>query len=150
MSIKGFPAYEKEHAQLYNKYRWWLGLTWGDVLDKASDLYPRKVGLVDNSGSLTYGKLREKVDRLAIGLVGLGIKKHDFVLLQIPNWHEYVIAFCAKDRGRCRLVASAPYGTRDQPPLYAYKTQGMDTAREVQEARLRADHRKSSPGEPST
>ncbi|HUT73093.1 MAG TPA: AMP-binding protein [Desulfatiglandales bacterium] len=95
MSIEGFPAYKKEKAQLYNKYRWWLGLTWGDVLDKASDLYPGKVGLVDNSGRLTYGELREKVDRLAIGLVGLGIQKHDFVLLQIPNWHEYVVAFFA-------------------------------------------------------
>jgi len=95
MSTEGFRAYKEEQAQLYNKYRWWLGLTWGDVLDKASDLYPGKEGLVDASGTLTYGKLREKVDRLAIGLVGLGIQKHDFVLLQIPNWHEYVIAFFA-------------------------------------------------------
>lgn len=95
MSIEGFPAYKKEQAQLYNKYRWWLGLTWGDVLDKASDLYPGKVGLVDDSGRLTYGELREKVDRLAKGLVGLAIQKHDIVFLQIPNWHEYVIAFFA-------------------------------------------------------
>jgi non-ribosomal peptide synthetase component E (peptide arylation enzyme) len=98
MSTEGFPAYKKEQAQLYNKYRWWLGLAWGDVLDKASDLYPRKVGLVDNSGSLTYGELREKVDKLAMSLVGLGIQKHDFVLLQIPNWHEYVIAFFAAQK----------------------------------------------------
>jgi 2,3-dihydroxybenzoate-AMP ligase/mycobactin salicyl-AMP ligase len=95
MSTERFRAYKNEHAQLYNKYRWWLGLTWGDVLDKASDLYPVKVGLVDDSGGLTYGQLRDKVDRLAIGLLGLGIQKHDFVLLQIPNWHEYVIAFFA-------------------------------------------------------
>jgi non-ribosomal peptide synthetase component E (peptide arylation enzyme) len=95
MSAERFRAYKKEHVQLYNKYRWWLGLTWGDVLDKASNLYPGKVGLVDDSGALTYGELRDKVDRLAIGLLGLGIQKHDFVLLQIPNWHEYVIAFFA-------------------------------------------------------
>jgi non-ribosomal peptide synthetase component E (peptide arylation enzyme) len=95
MSTEGFRAYRKEQAQLYNKHRWWLGLTWGDVLDKASDLYPGKEGLVDDSGSLTYGQLREKGDRLAIGLVGLGIQMHDFVLLQMPNWHEYVIAFFA-------------------------------------------------------
>jgi len=95
MSMEGFPGYKKEDAQLYNKYRWWLGLTWGDVLDKASDLYPGKVGLVDDFGRLTYAELREKVDRLAIGLVGLGIEKYDFVLLQIPNWNEYVVAFFA-------------------------------------------------------
>ncbi|UCH06156.1 MAG: AMP-binding protein [Deltaproteobacteria bacterium] len=98
MSIEGFTPYAKEQEQLYNKYRWWLGLTWGDVLDRASDLYPGKVGLVDDSCRLTYGELRDKVDRLAKGLVELGIQKHDFVLIQIPNWHEYVIAFFAAQK----------------------------------------------------
>ncbi|UCE34562.1 MAG: AMP-binding protein, partial [Deltaproteobacteria bacterium] len=46
----------------------------------------------------TYGELRDKVDRLAKGLVELGIQKHDFVLIQIPNWHEYVIAFFAAQK----------------------------------------------------
>ena len=95
MAIEGSTEYCSEEAQLYNRYRWWLGLTWGDVLDKASDLYPRKVGLVDDDERLTYLELRQKVDCLALGLMDLGIKPTDRVLLQVPNWCEYVWAFFA-------------------------------------------------------
>jgi len=95
MSIDGFVEYNAKDAARYNKYRWWLGLTWGDVLDRATDLYPQKVGLVDGASRLTYAELREKVDRLAVGLMGLGIQKCDRVLIQIPNWNEYVYTFFA-------------------------------------------------------
>ncbi len=86
MGIKGFTEYDGKDAELYNRMRWWLGLTWGDVLDKASDLYPSKVGLVDDDGRMTYQELRQKVDCLALGLIDLGIQPTDRVLIQIPNW----------------------------------------------------------------
>ncbi len=95
MPIQGFEPYKLEDVERYVKYRWWLGLTWGDMFDKATDLYPRKEGLVDDTARFTYRELREKVDRLAIGFMGLGIKERDFVLLQLPNWHEFIFAFFA-------------------------------------------------------
>ncbi|OPY79605.1 MAG: 2,3-dihydroxybenzoate-AMP ligase [Syntrophorhabdus sp. PtaU1.Bin058] len=95
MPIEGFREYAKEDIEKYNKMRWWPGITWGDMFDKATDLYPNKIGLVDDAGSWTYSQLREKVDRLAISLMRLGIKSRDWVLLQLPNWHEYIIAFYA-------------------------------------------------------
>ncbi|OPY81198.1 MAG: 2,3-dihydroxybenzoate-AMP ligase [Syntrophorhabdus sp. PtaU1.Bin058] len=95
MPIDGFEPYRPEDVERYVKYRWWLGLTWGDMFDKATDLYPRKEALVDDTSRFTYRELREKVDRLAVGLMGLGIKERDFVLLQIPNWHEFIFAFFA-------------------------------------------------------
>lgn len=95
MPVEGFQPYKKEDAERYIKYRWWLGLTWGDMFDKATDLYPRKEALVDDTSRFTYGELRGKVDRLAIGLMRLGIKEKDFVLLQLPNWHEFIFSFYA-------------------------------------------------------
>ena len=95
MPIQGFEPYKTEDVERYVKYRWWLGLTWGDMFDKATDLYPRKEALVDDTARFTYRELREKVDRLAIGFMGLGIKERDFVLLQLPNWHEFIFAFFA-------------------------------------------------------
>ena len=44
MYLEGFQQYKQEDADKYNKYRWWLGLTWGDLLNKAADLYPAKRG----------------------------------------------------------------------------------------------------------
>jgi len=95
MPIRGFQPYKPEDVEKYVKYRWWLGLTWGDMFDKATDLYPRKEALVDDTARFTYHELREKVDRLAIGLMRLGIRERDFVLLQVPNWHEFIFAFFA-------------------------------------------------------
>ncbi|MCX8021497.1 MAG: AMP-binding protein [Syntrophorhabdaceae bacterium] len=95
MPIDGFNPYRPEDVEKYTKHRWWLGMTWGDLLDKGSDLYPRKEILVDDTSRLTYRELREKVDRFAIGLIEIGVKPKDFVLLQMPNWHEFVIAFYA-------------------------------------------------------
>jgi 2,3-dihydroxybenzoate-AMP ligase len=95
MPVEGFEPYKPEDAELYNKRRWWLGLTWGDLMDRASDLYPHKEGLVDDTHRFTYGELRQKVDRLAVSLMRLGVKERDFALLQLPNWHEFVIAYYA-------------------------------------------------------
>ncbi len=95
MPIEGFEPYRPEDAERYNKYRRWLGITWGDMFNKAADLYPDKEGLVDDTHRFTYREFRNKVDRLAMGFIGLGIKERQFVLLQIPNWHEYLLAFYA-------------------------------------------------------
>ena len=73
-------------------------MTWGDMFDKATDLYPGKIGLVDDAGRLTYAELREKVDRLAVAFIEMGIKPRDWVLLQFPNWHEYIVTFFAMQK----------------------------------------------------
>ncbi len=98
MAVEGFTEYAREDREKYDKRRWWLGMTWGDLFDKATDIYPDKIGLVDGVGRWTYAALREKVDRLAISLMKLGIKPGDWVLLQFPNWHEYVLAFFAMQK----------------------------------------------------
>ena len=111
MAIDGFTEYNKEDAERYNRFRWWLGLTWGDVLDRVTDLYPRKVGLVDDVNRVTYEELRERVDRLAIGLVKLGIQPKDFVLIQVPNWNEFVYAFFAAQKIGAIVVLLLPRHT---------------------------------------
>ena len=38
------------------------------------------------------------MDRFAIALMKLGVKQRDWVLLQFPNWHEYIVAFFAMQK----------------------------------------------------
>lgn len=104
MPIAGFEEYRREDAEKYNSRRWWLGLTWGDLFDKATDLYPEKEGLVDDTSRFKYRELREKVDKLAVSLISLGIKQGDFALLQIPNWNEFIISFFALQKVGARVV----------------------------------------------
>lgn len=95
MPLEGFTPYQKEDADKYNKFRWWPGITMGDLLDKAADMYPNKEALVDNTSRYTYSGVREKANKLAISLMELGIKKQDRVLLQLPNWNEFVYSYFA-------------------------------------------------------
>lgn len=93
--LKGFTPYKKEDAEKYNRLGWWPGLTLGDLLDKAADIYPNKEALVDGRSRLTYSQVREMADRLAISLMELGIKTMDRVLVQLPNWREFVYSYFA-------------------------------------------------------
>ncbi len=95
MPLKVFVPYKKEDAEKYNKFRWWPGITFGDMLDKAADLYPDKEALVDTTSRLTYSQLRKEANRLAISLMEFGIKPQDRILLQVPNWNEFIYSFFA-------------------------------------------------------
>ena len=98
MLLEGFTPYRKADAEKYNRLRWWSGLTFGDLLDRAADIYPDKEALVEGEIHLTYGQLRERVDRLGVSFMELGINTHDRVLLQMPNWNEFVIAYFALEK----------------------------------------------------
>ncbi len=93
--LEGFTPYSKEDAEKYNKFRWWSGLAFGDILDRAADIHPEKEAFVDRKTRLTYGEARENTNKLAIGLMDLGIQPLDRVLVQLPNWHEFVFAYFA-------------------------------------------------------
>lgn len=104
MPVAGFNEYRREDAQRYNDRRWWLGLTWGDLFDKATDTYPDREALVDDTRRFTYRELRDNVDRLAASFISLGIGQGDFVLLQLPNWNEFIISFFALQKAGARTV----------------------------------------------
>jgi 2,3-dihydroxybenzoate-AMP ligase/mycobactin salicyl-AMP ligase len=93
--LAGFVSHRKEDADKYIERRWWAGLTLGDILDKAADIYPDHEALVDASGRLTYSQVRDKANQLAVGMMRLGIEPQERVLLQLPNWNEFAYAFFA-------------------------------------------------------
>lgn len=93
MNLEGFTPYKREDAEKYTKFRWWPGLTLGDALDKAADIYPGKEAFVDGKSRLTFSQARQNVDRLAISMMELGIEPLTRVLVQIPNWNEFAYAY---------------------------------------------------------
>ncbi len=93
--LDGFTPYRKEDAEKYKRLGWWGGLTFGDILDMAADRYPDKEAFVDGTSRLTFSQARDKVNRLAIRLMNLGINPTDRVLVQLPNWNEFVCVYFA-------------------------------------------------------
>jgi non-ribosomal peptide synthetase component E (peptide arylation enzyme) len=94
-SIEGIVPYKQEDAEKYERFRWWPGLTLGDLLDKAADIYPDKEAFVDGKSRLTFAEARDKTNGLALGLMNLGVRPRDRVLVQVPNWNEFVFAYFA-------------------------------------------------------
>ncbi len=93
--LEGFVPYKEKEAKKYNRFRWWPGLTFGDILDRAADMHPEKEAFVDGKTRLSFGQARAKVDTLAIGFMNLGINPRDRVLVQLPNWNEFALAYFA-------------------------------------------------------
>ena len=93
MALDGTNPFPQELIDLYTARRWWLGIPLGLMLDRTCDQYPGKEALVAGDVRLTYRQLREWTDRAALVFLELGIRKQDRVLLQIPNWAEFVYAY---------------------------------------------------------
>lgn len=93
MTLPGVIPFPQEFVKQYYRNRWWIGITLGEMLDRSCDLYFYKDSLVTEKVRLTYRELQKRVNQGAIAFLHLGIQKQDRVLLQIPNWAEFVYAY---------------------------------------------------------
>ncbi len=101
--LEGAVPYKPEDEEMYISRGWWRGFTLGDYLDLAADIHPDKEAFVDRVSRYTYGEAREKADRLAIALIKLGMEPLDRVLIQLPNWNEFIFAYFA-----CQKIGAIP------------------------------------------
>lgn len=114
LNLEGAYAWPTEEAEYFRSNKWWLGLTWGDILDRAADWYGTRTAIVDETTTLTWNEFRDKVDRLAWALNEMGVKKNDRVVVQISNTHEYLVCFMAIARiGAVELQALTNHGERE-------------------------------------
>ncbi len=90
-----FPTFKPELVDKYVRMGWWPSTNISAVFDRSSEYFPNKIVLIDDQTTMTYRELRGKVDNLAAGLLRIGVKKGDCVLLQLPNWAEFVYALLA-------------------------------------------------------
>ena len=76
----------------------WPNKTILDYLKDAIDKNPNKTAIIDKKSRYTYQELGKLVDRVALGLIELGLGKGDVISFQLPNWNEFVILHYAVTR----------------------------------------------------
>ncbi|MBI2153287.1 MAG: AMP-binding protein [Candidatus Rokubacteria bacterium] len=81
------------------------GGTVGRMLADAAVRYGDREAIVFGDERITYGELRRRVDRLARGLLALGIRKDDKVALWLPNRPAWLVAQHACARIGATVVA---------------------------------------------
>ncbi|WP_284035585.1 AMP-binding protein [Neobacillus sp. 114] len=86
----------QEYIERYQSY--WPNHTILDYLNDAIEKYPNKVAIIDKKSRYTYKELGKLVDRVALGLMDLGLGKGDVISVQLPNWNEFVILHYAITR----------------------------------------------------
>ena len=65
-------------------------LLMGDGLRRNAQKFPLKIAAKDKQRETTYGELNRRVNQLANGLVGLGVRKGDAVALSVGNCIEHL------------------------------------------------------------
>jgi cyclohexanecarboxylate-CoA ligase len=86
------PQYIQEHQSK------WPNKTILDYLHEAIEKNPDKIAIVDKDSRYTYKELGQLVDRVALGLLELGLQKGDVISFQLPNWNEFIILHFAVTR----------------------------------------------------
>ena len=64
-------------------------------LERSARHHPERPALIFGNGRLSYGKLKDQVDRLATALAALGVNREAKVAIQLPNLPQFVIAYYA-------------------------------------------------------
>lgn len=82
----------------------WRDRTINDDLDAWARHAPDKLALTafaTESGAMTrftYRELASMADRIAVGLVRLGVGRNDVVSMQLPNWWQFTLTYLACSR----------------------------------------------------
>ncbi|MBA3027900.1 MAG: acyl--CoA ligase [Desulfobacteraceae bacterium] len=98
----------EDQIKEYKEKGWWGDQTLMDLFLKNAKAMPDSVALTDppnrskftsgESVRLTYHELLTVVENLAAGLLRIGIRKDDIVMLQLPNITELACAYLAISR----------------------------------------------------
>lgn len=81
--------YPADFAARYRALGLWTGETLGQMLSDGARDHPGRLALVCGDRRWTYADLDDRARRLTAGLVRLGLKPRDRVIVQLPNVAEF-------------------------------------------------------------
>lgn len=89
----------------YTNKGWWNNKTLIEIFLQSAERVPSRIALADplnkeelvgmRPDRVTYGELKEKVDRLASYFLKNGISKDDVIVIQLPNIFELLVSYLA-------------------------------------------------------
>lgn len=90
--------YTQEMIDRFSRAGFWGTLTMSDFWKRNARQYPSREALVDSRNRLTWFEANKLIDRLALSLLELGLKRDDIVVLQLPNCAELLLLRLACER----------------------------------------------------
>ena len=107
-SLAGVTPFPPEFAARYRARGYWEDVPLGRFYASVFASHGDRVAMVSGSERVTYSELRERVDRLALHLLDLGVVPLDRWVVQLPNIPEFVYLYFALERlGAIPIMALA-------------------------------------------
>ena len=107
-------VYTPEEIRAFKQGGYWVDKLLVDYLEFNACTYPAKVAVVDRDKRVSWAELNARANRIAAGLIGLGLSKGDYVGLQLPNWVEFLEVFLGLQKAGLRaVIMQSIYRARD-------------------------------------
>ncbi|MGW1677362.1 (2,3-dihydroxybenzoyl)adenylate synthase [Saccharopolyspora sp. NPDC002376] len=88
--LDGFVPWPPDFADRYRRAGYWNGTSLRQLLAESTVRHPDKIAAVDATRRVSYAQLVEEADRIASGLLDLGIGRRDRVVVHLPNAIEFL------------------------------------------------------------
>ncbi|MFI6763457.1 (2,3-dihydroxybenzoyl)adenylate synthase [Micromonospora sp. NPDC050417] len=112
--LDGFVPWPPDVANRYRRAGYWQGISLRRLFDDRVRRHPDKVAAVDVSRHVTYAELAEEADRIAAGLLDLGVGSRDRLVLHLPNVTEFLSVLLAVFSIGAIPVLALPGHRRDE------------------------------------
>jgi len=89
------PTRSPSLRDAYRRDGSWRGETLWQTIDATAGRHPNAVAVVDGATRVNFSDLAARAARTAAGLAALGVRAGDAVAVQLPNWHETIVAYLA-------------------------------------------------------
>ncbi|MBF6190578.1 AMP-binding protein [Nocardia sp. CDC186] len=104
----GYVPFPAAVAAEYRAAGYWAGRPLGDLLRASALRQPHRPALLDAEGARSYAEVDAAADRMAHGLLALGIAPGDRVVVQLPNVPEFLTVLFGLLRAGIIPVLSLP------------------------------------------
>jgi long-chain acyl-CoA synthetase len=82
-----------------------------EIFDEVADKYSSRAAVIFYGNKISFGKLKEDIDRFATALHELGIQKGDKVALYLLNSPQFIIAYFGSLKAGATLTPISPVYT---------------------------------------
>ena len=103
-----FTGWPDELAAQYRAAGYWQGVTLSDALRSWAARSGERIAVVCGERRWSYRELDRRVDRMAAGLIALGIQPGQRAVIQLPNRAEWLVAFFGLIRAGAVPVLALP------------------------------------------
>ena len=93
--LEGVVPFPPEFARRYRERGYWADKSLAQEFAVVFRQFAERTALIDRDRQCTYRDIDESSGRLALNLLGLGLKPLDRVVVQLPNVAEFVILYFA-------------------------------------------------------